>query len=38
MCIFTDEVYQAIFDNDETWYVWSDGNALQIYDVQLLDY
>ena len=36
--MFTEEVYQAIFDNDEIWFVWSEGNALLIYDTQLLDY
>lgn len=31
------DVFKTMFDNDEMWYVWEDGNAIIIYDLPVLD-
>jgi len=36
--MLTDDIYGIIFDSDETWYLWSEGNGLLVNDGQLIDY
>lgn len=32
------DIFEMMFENDEIWYFFSDGNAMLINDCQLLDY
>ncbi len=35
--MLNDNLYDLMLDNDETWIIFSDGNAMLVNDCQLLD-
>jgi hypothetical protein len=36
-CFFDTAIYDVMFENDEFWYIWADGNAWLLSDASLAD-
>ena len=38
LCLFDSHTYQLIFDNEETWYMTGNYNAIVMNDSSLMDH
>lgn len=36
VCFFSAVIYDHMFENEELWYIWGDGNAWLLSDASLI--